>query len=88
MASLEQRIAVLEDIENIKRLKATYCYLADSGCKDRRKMDGFDELFVEDAWIDFDFMGIHKGKAAVLSFYKDGVANFLAYSAHTSQSSA
>lgn len=82
MPTLEQRIAALEDIENIKRLKHSYCYIADAGTRDARKMEDFAELFVEDAWVDFDFMGVHKGRHAVLSFYKDQVANILSYSAH------
>jgi len=80
--AIEQRITLLEDIENIKRLKATYCYLVDSSFADKSKLDCFDKLFVDDAWVDFDFMGMHKGKEAILSFYRDVIAEILSYTAH------
>jgi len=79
--NLEQRITRLEDVESIKRLKATYCYLVDSGLDDSSQMDAFEPLFANDIWVDFDFLGTHKGKAAVLYFYQ-GIADLLSYSAH------
>lgn len=79
---LEQRIANLEHIEAIKQLKATYCYLADAGMKDAFKMNLFEEYFAEDIWVDFEFLGIYRGKEAVISFYRDQVASLLSYSAH------
>ena len=82
MPTLEERVAALEDIESIRRLKYTYPYIADAGVRDASKMQAFADLFVEDAWIDFDFMGVHKGRKAVMAFYSDQVANILSYSAH------
>jgi len=85
-SDLNKRIAVLEDIEAIKKLKARYCYLADAGIKgDISKMDELMTYFADDAWIDFgtaDSPDVHKGKEAVSRFYKVNVCDALSYSAH------
>ena len=39
MSELEARIQVLEDIEEIRKLKATYCYLCDAGLDEQRNRD-------------------------------------------------
>ena len=80
---LERRITVLEDIEKLKKLKASYCYLADAGMKDASVMETFGDLFTEDIWVDFEFLGSYHDKDAVVSFYRDQVASLLSYSAHT-----
>lgn len=83
---IEKRIAVLEDIEAIKKLKSTYCYLADEGINgDAAKMDELMTYFADDAWIDFgteDSPDVHKGIEAVTNFYKGFVCEALSYSAH------
>ncbi len=85
-SELEKRIAILEDIEAIKKLKALYCYLADAGINgDASKMDELMTYFTDDAWIDFgtaDAPDVHKGKKAVTEFYKVNVCEALSYSAH------
>jgi hypothetical protein len=83
MTDIEKRIAVLEDIEAIKKLKATYCYLVDAGVAgDTSKLDELMTFFAEDATADFDFLGVHEGKEAVTAFYKEVVPAAISYSAH------
>ena len=53
LEELEARIRVLEDIEEIRKLKATYCYLCDAGLGDRRNRDELISHFVEEATVDF-----------------------------------
>ncbi len=81
-ATLEQRIGILEDIESIKKLKASYCYLADAGMQDANLMEDFADLFVPDIWVDFEFLGTYHGKESVVAFYRNQVAALLSYSAH------
>lgn len=77
------RLQVLEDIESIRKLKASYCYLVDAALAgDLEKWDEFMTHFVDDAWIDFEGFGRHEGKEAVGRFYRDLVGASLSYSAH------
>lgn len=80
----EERIQVLEDIESIKKLKASYCYWADAGIAgDASKMDELVAHFTDDdPWADFEDFGVHKGKEAVAAFFKEVVVSTLSYAAH------
>jgi hypothetical protein len=82
--SLEERIQALEDMESIKKLKASYCYWADAGIAgDPSGMDQLIDHFTDDEpWADFGPFGLHKGKEAVGIFYREVVASTLSYSAH------
>ena len=82
--TVEERIQILEDIESIKKLKASYCYWADAGIAgDGSKMDALVAHFTDDEpWADFGPFGLHKGKEAVSAFFKDVVVSTLSYSAH------
>ena len=83
MTDIEQRIAVLEAIEAIKKLKHRYCFLVDAGIAgDPEKMDELVDAFADDAWLDFSQLGIHKGKGGVKIFFKDFVPQALSYAAH------
>jgi ketosteroid isomerase-like protein len=53
LKELEARIRVLEDIEAIKKLKATYCYLCDAGLTDAKNRDELVSHFTKDAKVDF-----------------------------------
>ncbi len=53
MERLEARLRRLEDIEEIRVLKATYCDLCDAGLDDERNRDALVALFTEDAKVDF-----------------------------------
>lgn len=53
LEELEARIQVLEDIEEIKKLKATYCYLCDAGLDNPKNRDELISHFTSDATVDF-----------------------------------
>jgi len=53
MEELLARVQVLEDIEAIRKLKATYCYLCDAGLGDERNRDELVSHFTADAKVDF-----------------------------------
>ncbi len=50
---LEARIRRLEDIEEIKQLKATYCYLCDAGLGEAKNRDELISHFTSNARVDF-----------------------------------
>ena len=64
--SLEKRIQILEDIEDIKRLKHRYCALCDAGYD----ADGLAELFVENAIWDGQELGRSEGKEQIREFFR------------------
>jgi hypothetical protein len=82
--TLEERIQVLEDIEAIKNLKASYCYLADKGITsgDPQQMDPFLDLFADSACTDFGEFGIYRGKEAVSKYFKEGALRHHSYTNH------
>ena len=82
--TVEERIQVLEDMESIKKLKASYCSWVDAGVAgDASKMDELVSHFTDDEpWADFGAFGVHKGKEAVAGFFKEVVVSTLSYSAH------
>ena len=53
LEDLESRIRKLEDIEEIKKLKATYCYLCDAGLGDPKNRDELISHFTKEAKVDF-----------------------------------
>jgi len=57
---LEQRIAQLEDIEAIKKLKASYCLHVDHANE-----EGWVSLFTEDAVWESDKFGRFEGREAI-----------------------
>ncbi len=82
--TVEEKIQILEDVESIKKLKASYCYWADAGIAgDASQMDELIAHFTDDApWADFGPFGEHKGKEAVGAFFREVVVSTLSYSAH------
>ena len=60
LESLEKRIRVLEDIEEIKKLKHRYCALCDANYN----ADALAELFTEDAVWDGQERGRNDGREA------------------------
>ena len=85
-SSIEQRLRILEDREQIRELAATYCFLVDDG--------RFDELvercFTEDACCDFrgasgDEMApmVSRGRAELRNFFTVVVPAVLRDMAHT-----
>ncbi len=53
LEELEARIRKLEDIEEIRKLKATYCYLCDAGLGDPKNRDELISHFTRNARVDF-----------------------------------
>ncbi len=82
--TVEERVQTLEDMESIKKLKASYCYWVDAGIAgDASQMDELIAHFTDDEpWADFGPFGVHKGKEAVAAFFREVVAGTLSYSAH------
>jgi len=79
----ENRLKVLEDIEAIKNLKASYCYLVDDGVAgDASKLDELLTHFTDDAKADFGAYGTYEGKEALARFFKEMVPGVLSYAAH------
>jgi hypothetical protein len=61
---LEKRLARIEDIEAIKKLKARYAYYCDHGYD----ADGFVSLFVEDAVWESNAFGTYRGRDEIYRF--------------------
>jgi hypothetical protein len=61
---LERRLALLEDVEAIRNLKAQYAYYLDGGY-DR---EGFGRLFTEDCLWEADYFGTYQGVTALQDF--------------------
>jgi len=61
--SLEERLTRLEYREEIRELRATYCYRTD-----RRDWDGYAALFTEDAHLDFGPVGEFDGREEIRGF--------------------
>src|SRR5690349_15950704 len=65
-AELEQRVARLEAIRDIERLKIRYAEVCDAGYDPAE----IAELITDDAvWDGGDLLGRHEGKAAVCEFF-------------------
>jgi ketosteroid isomerase-like protein len=78
MATLEERIQRLEDIEAIKNLKARYAAV----CDDQYNPEEAIKLFTEDAvWDGGEDFGVHKGREAIKEFFA-GVSENLIFAVH------
>lgn len=77
-STLENRVKRLEDIEEIKRLKAGYTYYADQW-----KYKELSDLFSENIKVDFGPLGIYQGKKEVMKFYEETVPGLLSFMMHT-----
>ena len=66
LEDLEARIKVLEDIEEIKRLKHRYCAYCDANYD----ADALADLFTEDAVWDGQERGRNDGREAIRAFFK------------------
>jgi hypothetical protein len=53
LEELAARVQRLEDIDEIKKLKATYCFLCDAGLDDERNRNELISHFTADARVDF-----------------------------------
>ena len=78
MASLEDRVQLLEDIEAIRRLKIRYARLCDTGY-DGGKLAA---LFTEDAvWDGGKEFGVQNGRGAIKAMFDD-MSNDLTFALH------
>ena len=75
--TLEEQVARLTAIEDIKRMKAQYCYYADHGYDP----DGLASLFVEDARWDGGDFGVYEGKEAIREFFA-GIKDDIVFAIH------
>ena len=64
---LERRLRVLEDVEEIKRLKVRYCHSVDA-----YDAEWTTSLFTDDGVFDFVGRDPTEGREALLEFYKKG----------------
>lgn len=84
LEALEARIKVLEDIEEIRKLKATYCYLCDAGLDDKRNRDELVSHFSESAKVDFGLgpASQFEGKEGLKTFFGQVVPGTLSFCMH------
>ncbi len=75
--SLEIRIRMLEDIEQIKKLKAKYWR-----CVDRKLWDELADCFTEDATADYGPDIKLEGRNAIIQFLKDSLGRQTMITAH------
>ena len=62
-SNLESRLQFLEEIEEIRALKAQYCFAVD-----QRRWDDLADLFLEDAVWEMQSVGRFEGKPAIKDF--------------------
>ncbi len=81
---LEARIRVLEDIESIRKLKATYCYLCDAGLDEKRNRDALVAHFTENACVDFGLGPASQftGRAGLEVFFGQVVPGAVSFCMH------
>lgn len=77
MATLEERVQRLEDIEEIRRLKIRYAQLCDANYDP----DGIAALFTEDAVFEGGALGDYKGREAIRQFMA-GVSKQITFAVH------
>ena len=65
LEDIERRLKALEDVEEIKRLKARYC----AYCDDNYDADGIAGLFTEDAVWDGGMRGRADGREEIRNFF-------------------
>lgn len=75
--TLEQQVARLTAIEDIKQMKALYCHYCDNGYDP----DGIAGLFTEDGiWDGADF-GRYEGREAIREFFR-GISSDIVFAGH------
>ena len=79
---LEARIRILEDIEAIRKLKATYCYLCDAGLEDVRNRDELISHFTQNARLDFGMGAEYQGPEGLKTFFGEMVPLGVSFCMH------
>jgi uncharacterized protein (TIGR02246 family) len=77
MKTIEERLRVLEDIEEIRKLKARYA----AACDDNYDADAIAALFTEDALWDGGSLGKADGREAIRKFFSRA-AEFFPFAIH------
>lgn len=77
MKTIEERLCVLEDLEEIRTLKARYA----AACDDNYNADQIAALFAEDAVWDGGALGKADGRAAIRKFF-NRAAKFFPFAIH------
>jgi ketosteroid isomerase-like protein len=77
LEDIERRLRALEDVEEIKRLKARYC----TYCDDNYDADRLAALFVEDATWESEGMGRYEGREAIREFFR-GISGHFVFALH------
>lgn len=77
MASLEERVQRLEDIEAIRRLKIRYAQYCDANYD----ADGIAALFTEDGVWDGGDFGVYNGREAIRAFFA-GISKQITFALH------
>ena len=75
--SIERRLQILEDVEQIKKLKARYC----AYCDNNYDADGIASLFTKDGVWDGDMRGRYEGQEAIRRFFK-GASQRVTFAIH------
>ena len=84
MVELLARVQVLEDIEAIKKLKATYCYLCDAGLDQAANRDELVSHFTAEARVDFGLgpASVYAGTEALKIFFGQVVPTAVSFCMH------
>ncbi len=84
LEDLAARLRRLEDIEEIRKLKATYCYLCDAGLTDPRICEELVGHFADDARVDFGMgpASIFQGKDGLRTFFGTMVPSGVSFCVH------
>lgn len=77
LEELEARIEILEDIEAIKKLQATFCYVNDSFDWQRTV-----NLFADDAVAEYGPFGHYQGKEEIAQFCRDKLPKGISFLQH------
>lgn len=80
LRELEARVKVLEDIEAIKKLKASYCYTADAAIAgDMSKWDEFLGLYAQDAKVDFTPIAKTETRDELVKFFTETLPSLFSF---------
>lgn len=84
MQDLLARVQVLEDIEAIRKLKATYCYLCDAGLADERNREALLAHFSAEAEVDFGLgpASVYAGTDGLRLFFGTVVPSGVSFCMH------
>jgi len=78
--NIEERVRMLEDIEEIRQLKSRYVYSLDE-----RDWDGVLDFFAEDAKVDFGAFGKFESKKEIGKFFKETFPPVATFTMHMTQ---